>query len=70
MFGTIRRLYAKYQRKIDIETLFPVIREQSATTEQAAFAIWAHMLRDVAWSKYYTSKQLESLAREHARDTI
>ena len=69
MFATIRRWFAKRQRQVDIDILFPVIREQAATTEQAAFTIWAHMLGDDAGRKYYTTKQLEILAREYAHDT-
>ena len=70
MLQSVRRWFAKRQRQIDIDTLFPVIREECATTEQAAYAIWAHMIRDPAWSKSFTIQQLEALAREHAHDTI
>lgn len=61
MIGALGRWWRKRQRRIDLEILWPVCKENSETIFQARAAFTMHCYMDPAWGKDFDAIEIDRI---------
>jgi hypothetical protein len=56
--GAIRRWFDRRRRRMDVEILWRICRENAPDLDHAKAAFFMHVMNDPAWSEYFTEAEL------------